>query len=128
MMRAYGAGARTTPVVGISRKISLDTIGFSCYSIHMIKTYELDEVIINNRNFRIVADYDFGTPDRFAVEIKEIEEWDENGETIAAFSVTPEIEREMINLVRAEVESDEYAPTDDEIKTDAMERQYPEEI
>lgn len=94
----------------------------------MIKTYELDEVIINNRNFRIVADYDFGTPDRFAVEIKEVEEWDENGETVAAFSVTPEIEREMINLVRAEVESDEYAPTDDEIKTDAMERQYPEEI
>lgn len=94
----------------------------------MTKTYELDEVIINNRHFSIVADYDFGTPDRFAVDIKKVEEWGEDGEPVAAFSVTPEIEREMINLVRAEVEGDEYAPTVDEIKTDAMERQYPEEI
>ena len=88
----------------------------------MTATYELDELILNNRHLNANAEVEFdtdGTP-RW-VDIITVIEWTNEGNTMTVLPVTDELEAKLTPLFIAHAEADEYAPTADDIREDARE-------
>lgn len=88
----------------------------------MQATYELDEIILNDRHLNANASVEFdtdGTPD--SVDIITVIEWTDEGNTMTVLTVTDELQAELAPLFIAEAEADEYAPTADDIREDARE-------
>ena len=88
----------------------------------MTKTYELDEIILNNRHFVATADVEFdnnGTPRE--VDVTSVTEWTNDGNTENVLAVTTELEADLAPLFLTEAEDDEYSPTAEEIREDARE-------
>lgn len=87
----------------------------------MTKTYELDELISNNRHLSVIAEVEFddGTP-RW-VDVTEAIEWTNEGDTENVLVITDELEAEVKPFFIAHAEADEYAPTAEDAREEARE-------
>jgi hypothetical protein len=87
----------------------------------MTKTYELNELILNNRHLSVIAEVEFddGTP-RW-VDVTEAIEWTNEGNTENVLAITEELEAEVKPFFIAHAEADEYAPTAEDAREEARE-------
>ena len=87
----------------------------------MTKTYELDEIILNNRHFVATADVEFDNGTPWDVTLTDATEWTNEGNTENVLALTAELEKELAPLFLATAEADEYAPTAEDEREAARE-------
>ena len=85
------------------------------------KTYDIDEVMEQGRDFHIEAEVSFCNVDGINIEKVEITEWINDGNEEIKHGEDAELLKMLRHHIDHAIESDEYAPTDDEISEDAKE-------
>lgn len=90
---------------------------------HMIsKTYDIDEVMEQGRDFHIEARVSFCNVDGIQIEDVEITEWINDGSEEIKHGEDAELLKMLRHHIDNAIESDEYAPTESEIRQAAYEQ------
>jgi len=90
---------------------------------HMIsKTYDIDEVMEQGRDFHIEARVSFCNVDGIQIEDVEITEWINDGSEEIKHGEDAELLKMLRHHIDNAIEGDEYAPTEGEIRQAAYEQ------
>jgi len=85
------------------------------------KSYDIDEVTEQGREFHIEAEVSFCNVDGINIESVEITEWTNDGETETKHGENAELLKMLRHHIDSAIEGDEYKPTREEIAEAAKE-------